>query len=719
MHSIALATALHLIAPGDPSTVQPTPSARPLELREIAPLVDGAPAASIVLDLPLVGCVELQVAATTLVTDDFRLESARVDAGGTIARAMRPTLPHAYAGSVAGIDDSRVFIGLGTGAASGMAAGFIAIGDETWWISSGNEAARRAGLPIMLTHDSALANARTDGATCFANDLKQPPAPPAGEGGVAGGGGCREFRIAIDTDTEYTMSAHAGNTVAAAQYALILMGASSLVYDRDVNIKIPVCYLRLWTGEDPWTQTEMGAQLGQYRDHWVANMGGVPRDMAHHIAGRGLGGGVAWVGVSCLYWDWHYALSSGIGYGFPYPLIDHDHGNWEPMVIMHEMGHNFGAPHTHDHVPPADGCGANDCTLAWDGTIMSYCHICNGGMSNISLKFHPYSIASMNAHLASTSCGDAPAYAVNDAMSTIEGVGASIAPLANDAFVNCGAVSLGSYDQFSQAGGSVVLAPSQPGEPPVLGYIPPAGFSGEDSFKYTMIAEGGATSLGTVYVTVRPVMDRTYLLDAANGVPVSWYALAGDTPALPDFSTLTSYGASVLADINIASTGGNFSQSGRADLVAAVFEGYISVPATGLWTFSTESDDGSRVFIDGQLVVNNDGLHGMVDRSGQIALEWGFHRYRVEFFENFGGAGEIFRWQGPGTARAIVPASALFKLGTPMQLDLNGDGEVGGADIATLLAAWGPAAANAPADFDRNGVVDASDMARLLSNWGQ
>ena len=698
--------------------MQPTPAARPLELREIAPLVDGAPAASIVLDLPLVGCVELQLAATTLVTGDFRLESARVDAGKTIARTMRPILPNAYAGSIAGIDDSRVFIGLGTGAASGLAAGFIAIGDETWWISSGNEAARRAGLPIMLTHDSALANARTDGATCFANDLKQPPVPPAGEGSVAGGAGCREFRIAIDTDTEYTMSAHAGNTVAAAQYALLLMGASSVVYDRDVNIKIPVCYLRLWSGEDPWTQTEMGAQLGQYRDHWVANMGGVPRDMAHHIAGRGLGGGVAWVGVSCLYWDWHYALSSGIGYGFPYPLIDHDHGNWEPMVVMHEMGHNFGAPHTHDHAPPADGCGANDCSLAWDGTIMSYCHICNGGMSNISLKFHPYSIASMNAHLASTACGDAPAYAVNDAMSTIEGVGASIAPLANDAFVNCGAVSLGSYDQVSQAGGSVVLAPSQPGEPPVLGYIPPAGFSGEDSFKYTMIAEGGATSLGTVYVSVRPVMDRTYLLDAANGVPVSWYALAGDTPALPDFSTLTSYGAAVLADINIASTGGNFSQSGRADLVAAVFEGYISVPTSGLWTFSTESDDGSRVFIDGQLVVNNDGLHGMVDRSGQIALEWGFHRYRVEFFENFGGAGEIFRWQGPGTARAIVPASALYKLGTPMQLDLNGDGEVSGADIATLLAAWGPAAPNTPADFDRNGVVDASDMARLLSNWG-
>ena len=719
MDPLALTAALSMVS----QQVQPTPAARPLEAREIAPLLQGAAAASIVIDLPKFGCVELHLTLANVVTDDFTLEAARVVGGRTVARTMRAQLPLAYAGRVEGFDDARAFLGFGTGAAEGLAAGFISVGDETWWISSGNESARRAGLPIMLSHDSAMATARTDGATCGSMDIKQPYLPPengaaGGEGGIAGGAGCREFRVAVDTDTEYTMSAHAGNTVAASQYALLLMGASSVVYDRDVNVKLPVSYLRLWTGEDPWTQTEMGAQLGQYRDHWVANMGGVARDMGHHLAGRGLGGGVAWVGVSCLYFDWHYGLSSGIGYGFPYPLIDHDHGNWEPMVVMHEMGHNFGAPHTHDHTPPADGCGANDCTLAWEGTIMSYCHGCAGGMSNISLKFHPYSIASMNAHLASTSCSNAGARAVDDATSTIENTPVTIEPLANDAFVNCATVSLQSADASSAQGGSVTIVPPAAGAPPSLRYTPAANFSGADSFNYSIVDSTGATSSGKVFVTVRPVLDRTYLLSAANGVPVNWYALAGDTPALPDFSTLTPYAASVLADINVASTGGNFSLSGRADLVAAAFEGYVHVPTTGVWTFASESDDGSRVFIDGQLVVSNDGLHGMVDRAGQVALEWGFHRFRVEFFENFGGAGEIFRWEGPGTARAVVPAAALFKLGTAMQLDLNGDGEVGGSDIAILLGAWGPAAPGTPADFDLSGTVDASDMARLLSNWG-
>jgi len=716
MIAALLATSLPLLA-SPPASTQ---AAQPLDLVPLRTLA-GAGAGTIVIDLPTRGPVELRLARARLVTADFVLEAAQVVDGKVRSRPMRAPLPEAYEGSVVGIDGSTAFVGLGTGAAEGLVAGFIEIGDETWWLSSGGEASRRGGLPAMISHESALAAQPIDGAGCGAMELPgniKGSFAGADEGGIAGGTGCREFRIAVDTDTEYTMSAHAGNTVAAAQYALLLLGSASTIYDRDINCRLPVSYLRLWTGEDPWTQTEMGAQLGQYRDFWVANMGAVPRDLGHHLAGRGLGGGVAWVGVACAWPEWSYALSSGIGYGFPYPLVDHDHGNWEPMVVNHEIGHNFGAPHTHDHSPPADGCGAGDCSLAWTGTIMSYCHGCDGGMSNVSLRFHPYSIGSMNGHVGGTGCGDAQAYAVDDAIATLRDFGASLAPLANDAFVNCGGIALGSHDQASVAGGTVVIAPTQPGEPPVLGYTPPAGFTGQDSFTYTIVAANGATSIGTVFVTVRPILDRLYLDGAVPGIPVAWYALAGDTPALPNFSTLAPYGGDVLANIDIASTGGNFSTSGRADLVAAVFEGYLVVPETGLWTLSTESDDGSRLFIDGQLVVDNDGLHGMVDRSGQVALEAGYHRIRVEFFENFGGAGEIVRWQGPGTARAVIPATAFRKGGTVMQIDLDGDGQVGGADIAMLLGAWGPAAPTAAADFDRNGFVDAADLTRVLANWG-
>ena len=718
-------TALSFLAPPALPQEVTTSAARPLDAHEFATLRAGAPAASLSIDLPRHGCVQVDFVRAQLVSSDFTVDLARVVKNRVVStsmpNALTSALPYAYTGTIAGMEDARVYVGFGSGAAAGLVAGVIEIGEESWWLSSGSDAARRAGFPAMIAHESALAGQPLDGMMCGAMDLKENAeawnagSNGGGEGGVAGGAGCREFRIAVETDTEFTMSAFGGNTVAAAQYAILLLGATSQVYARDMNARIPISYLRLWTGDDPWIQTEMGAQLTEYQGYWNANMGSVQRDLGHYLAGRGLGGGVAWLSVVCSNQQYGYGLSSGIGYGFPYPLIDHDNGNWEPMVVSHEIGHNFGAPHTHDHTPPADGCGLNDCTLASTGTIMSYCHGCPGGMANISLLFHPFSLNSIAGHLAGVSCNNQGAFAVDDAASTLEGGTVDIAPFTNDAFVNCSTLTLQSFDSTSGAGGTVTLLA---GEPPVLRYTAPSAFSGVDSFNYKAMDPSGVVSTARIYVTVAPIYDQTYLTATAPGVPASWYALAGDTANLPDFTTLTSYGGSVLANIDIPSTGDLFSTTGRTDSVAAVFEGYISIPTTGLWTFSTESDDGSRLLVDSQLVVTNDGLHGMVDRSGQIALEAGFHRYRVEFFENFGGAGEIVRWQGPSTARAVIPAAAFIKNGLVMQLDLNGDGTVGAIDLATILGSWGPVPVNTPADFDRNGSVGASDLAVLLSNWG-
>ena len=77
-------------------------------------------------------------------------------------------------------------------------------------------------------------------------------------------------------------------------------------------------------------------------------------------------------------------------------------------TVAHELGHNFGAPHTHNYAPPLDGCGSSpqDCTAAdLDiGTIMSYCHICSGGVANVKLQFHPGNIASIEQRFAQMGC---------------------------------------------------------------------------------------------------------------------------------------------------------------------------------------------------------------------------------------------------------------------------------------------------------------------------
>jgi hypothetical protein len=75
------------------------------------------------------------------------------------------------------------------------------------------------------------------------------------------------------------------------------------------------------------------------------------------------------------------------------------------MVLTHELGHNFGAPHTHSYCPPVDQCATN-CTgttaCTTEGTIMSYCHGCPGGTANITTYFHPVSVADMRARVEAT-----------------------------------------------------------------------------------------------------------------------------------------------------------------------------------------------------------------------------------------------------------------------------------------------------------------------------
>ncbi|KPL23737.1 MAG: hypothetical protein AMJ75_05450, partial [Phycisphaerae bacterium SM1_79] len=109
----------------------------------------------------------------------------------------------------------------------------------------------------------------------------------------------------------------------------------------------------------------------------------------------------------------------------------------------------------------------------------------------------------------------------------------------------------------------------------------------------------------------------------------------------------------------------NFDITGspRAAFFGAVFEGFVDVPSDGTYTFYTTSDDGSRLYIGKTLVVDNDGTHGMQERSGQIDLKAGKHAVRVEFFEKIGGEGLEVRYEGPGLSKQLIPDGALYRIG--------------------------------------------------------
>jgi hypothetical protein len=185
---------------------------------------------------------------------------------------------------------------------------------------------------------------------------------------------------------------------------------------------------------------------------------------------------------------------------------------------------------------------------------------------------------------------------------------------------------------------------------------------------------------------------------------------------LPDFSTLSPYASTAVTSLNFSSTNGNFANSGRSENVGALFSGWIDIPEAGEWRLYTNSDDGSKLWIGDQLVVNNDGLHGMVEVGGTVALARGRHQVTVGFFERGGGAGLIVSWEGPGTAKEVVPASRWTRGGTVNWADINRDGTVNALDLAAVLAAWGSAGGGA-ADASRDGRVDGNDLAVVLAGW--
>ena len=92
----------------------------------------------------------------------------------------------------------------------------------------------------------------------------------------------------------------------------------------------------------------------------------------------------------------------------------------------------------------------------------------------------------------------------------------------------------------------------------------------------------------------------------------------------------------------------------------ARFSGLIDVPYTGNWTFFINSDDGSELWVNGESLATNYGMHGMRERSGSINLAEGLHEFRIEFFQGGGPHGLIFSWQGPNTSKSAVPSSAFY-----------------------------------------------------------
>ena len=97
-----------------------------------------------------------------------------------------------------------------------------------------------------------------------------------------------------------------------------------------------------------------------------------------------------------------------------------------------------------------------------------------------------------------------------------------------------------------------------------------------------------------------------------------------------------------------------------ADDFSARWTGEIEIPTTGDYIFSTNTDDGVRVWIDNELVIENWTNHApTVDMSDPMELTAGWHLIQMEWYERGGGAVAQLYWEGGCIERQIIPAVAL------------------------------------------------------------
>jgi hypothetical protein len=140
----------------------------------------------------------------------------------------------------------------------------------------------------------------------------------------------------------------------------------------------------------------------------------------------------------------------------------------------------------------------------------------------------------------------------------------------------------------------------------------------------------------------------------------------GNWSLLPDFDTLTPVETGVVPTFDI-------SVRQRDSQFGFRFSGSITAVADDTYTFYTNSDDGSQLFINGTLVVDNDGLHGPQQRSGSIPLTTGEHSITVTFFEQ--GGGEVLDVSWSNSTSGQQPISADGTIGNPP--DVANEGQWG------------------------------------------
>jgi hypothetical protein len=199
----------------------------------------------------------------------------------------------------------------------------------------------------------------------------------------------------------------------------------------------------------------------------------------------------------------------------------------------------------------------------------------------------------------------------------------------------------------------------------------------------TIETPDGTTRSVTRSVSVDTAKDAREPRSVVQGLDYGYYE--GEYQTMPSFpaggAVRNDTSANVDVDANPARRGENF---------AYRFVGYVEVPENGTYEFWTGSDDGSYLFIDGERVVSNGGLHAYEEASGTVDLEAGKHRIVVTMYEHTGRERLSVFWAGPGFSKEPIPDGVLYRddTGSPA-LGGNATPATGGTQMGSATPGTG------------------------------
>eukprot|EP00587_Corethron_hystrix_P002166 CAMPEP_0113318120 /NCGR_PEP_ID=MMETSP0010_2-20120614/12797_1 /TAXON_ID=216773 ORGANISM="Corethron hystrix, Strain 308" /NCGR_SAMPLE_ID=MMETSP0010_2 /ASSEMBLY_ACC=CAM_ASM_000155 /LENGTH=576 /DNA_ID=CAMNT_0000175321 /DNA_START=361 /DNA_END=2088 /DNA_ORIENTATION=- /assembly_acc=CAM_ASM_000155 len=151
-----------------------------------------------------------------------------------------------------------------------------------------------------------------------------------------------------------------------------------------------------------------------------------------------------------------------------------------------------------------------------------------------------------------------------------------------------------------------------------------------------------------------------------GNVHVNYYeALAWNSLPSSGLSSLSPYKAEMVDNINYPSTEGTFAGSGRTIHVAALFEAYLEFPFPDRYYMCITSDDGSKLFLDNMLVIDNDETHSSTEVCS-FYNGTGVTKMEVEYFQRGGGKELFVKWvpmSRPPNFRlmVVIPPSAFVQ----------------------------------------------------------